>query len=200
LNLRDNRTIEEQVWSGFRLGGSIVLTIVVVLMLLLSSILALGNPSRYGYAPLISWPNPMVNRIVGSCGLVLLSVLTFLTARLWVKVLIGFAARVVLAGTIAVLFLSQAAIKTPRLVLAEQVGLAAAILILCFRYVDRDPTTIEAMGLTGVIVSLSFGVAARAFLPPLIGLAWLGLAEIIAWKLRESLEVPSPQRLEQGAK
>lgn len=194
MRLRDSRTIEEQIWSGVRIAGYVWLTIVVAAALLSSAASVTGEPNRF-------LSDPRMNRIVGACGLILLSLLMFLMARRWVRLLIGSAAQAVLYGVIALLLYPQSALKTSHMIFGEQVALAAVILVLSFKYFYRAPRRIEAIGLTGSVISLSFGIVQKSFVPPLVGIGWLGLAQIVDWILGEARHDHSmPRPLEERTK
>jgi hypothetical protein len=74
VNIRDERTVAEQVQSGFRLAGWLLLTLAFIYALLLCAGFLVGK-GEY---------NQPIYRVAGACGLVALSVVMFMTVRRWV--------------------------------------------------------------------------------------------------------------------
>src|SRR4029078_10637782 len=79
VNIRDQRTIGEQIKSGFRLAGWILLTFVFIVFLLGSTTCFLAQNEN---------PQPIL-RLLGACGLLVGSIVMFVTVRRWVKWFFG---------------------------------------------------------------------------------------------------------------
>jgi len=73
VNIRDERTVGEQMKSGFRLAGWLLLMLAFIYGLLLCAGFVIGK-GQY------SQP---VYRVVGVCGLVVMSGTMFATVRHW---------------------------------------------------------------------------------------------------------------------
>jgi hypothetical protein len=152
----------------------------VVMMLLASARLLVGPPSH-------SSNNQMLNRFLGGSGLALLGVFLFFKAHLWVKWFAVMSVRLVLGGMVALLFFPQTALKkTPKTELAAEVALAAAVVTLSFKYANREPRKVEAIGLTGALVSFSLGIMQPSFIPPVAGIGWLALMQAIDWEIERN--------------
>jgi hypothetical protein len=149
----------------------------VAVMLLGSTAFLLHKTNRFP-------DRPLLQTVAGGTGLIVLSVAMFLTARLWAKWFVG----AILGSILRVGFLlltlpapSFTTLTAPRLsalkVFFTLMGLAA----LSIRCLIRDPRRLEAVGLAGAVVSISFGLVLDSFVPSLIGLGWLGLAQLVNW-------------------
>jgi hypothetical protein len=79
VNIRDERTVGEQVKSGLRLSGWVLLTLAFIYAMLLCTGFLIGK-GEY---------NQPIYRVVGACGLVAMSILMFATVRHWVGWFLG---------------------------------------------------------------------------------------------------------------
>src|ERR1700740_1527543 len=93
VNIRDERTVGEQVKSGFRLAGWLLLTLAFIYALLLFAGFLVGKGDY----------NQPIYRVAGACGLVALSVVIFMTVRHWVGWFIGALGYFVLKTAFALL-------------------------------------------------------------------------------------------------
>jgi hypothetical protein len=169
LPMTRKRTVGEQVASGFRIAGSMVLAFTFIVALIGSTffLLGLNNAEAQGQ-----------HRILGGTALVGLSVLLFLTTRHWAKWLVGIVAYCfakVLIGT-PFFLLSGKTNVAKQLVFVLIYCLIAAL--LTWRHFEREPTGIEKVGLVGFVVCASFAMALQSYLPLLVGLALLAIGEL----------------------
>jgi hypothetical protein len=180
VNIRDERTIGEQIKSGFRLDGWILLTFGFILLLLGSTRFFLGKNEN---------PQPIF-RLLGACGLIVASIVMFVSVRRWVRWFFGalgyFAFRVAVALLLG-LPRSPSLGSHPRLMLMELLALIVAAAVLCFRYLNHPPLKIEAAGLVGLVIAISFSVVVDANLPILSGVVVLALIQLA--NRRPTLEV-----------
>lgn len=171
MNIRDKRTIGEQVRSGFRLTGWILLTLVFALLVLGSTAFVLGKSD---------FTQP-IYRFIGACGLIATSAVMFLTVRHWVKWFFGALVYVAFKAAISLLLGFSPSVPSlirPRFLFLELLILAALAAALCFRYLSHAPRKIEAVGLVGLVIALSFAAACDSNLPFLVGVVVLGLIQV----------------------
>ena len=157
--------MSEQVKSGLRLAGWVLLTLAFIYALLLCAGFLVGK-GEY---------NQPIYRVVGACGLAALSVVMFTTARLWVGWFIGALGYLVLKTAFALLLGSS--LVRPRLWFIEFALLLGLAILLCVRYASRKPQKIEAAGLVGLVLALSFTLVCNSNTPILFGVAVLGLIQ-----------------------
>jgi membrane-associated HD superfamily phosphohydrolase len=174
VNIRDERTVGEQVKSGLRLAGWLLLTLAFIYVLLLCAGFVVGK-GEY---------NQPIYRVAGACGLVALSVLMFMTVRHWVGWFIGALCYFVVKTAVALLLGSS--IVRPRLWFIEFALLLGLAILLCVRYVSRKPQRIEAVGLVGLVLALSFALVCDSNNPILIGVAALGLIQFAYGRKRRT--------------
>jgi hypothetical protein len=174
VNIRDERTVAEQVQSGFRLAGWLLLTLAFIYALLLCAGFLVGK-GEY---------NQPIYRVAGACGLVALSVVMFMTVRRWVGWFIGALGYFVLKTAFA-LFLGSALVR-PRLWFIEFALLLGLAILLCVRYASRKPQRIEAVGLVGLVLALSFALVCNSNTPILFGVAVLGLIQLAYGRKRRT--------------
>jgi len=166
VNIRDERTVSEQVKSGFRLVGWVLLTLALIYLLLGSTGFLLGK-GEY---------NQPIHRFLGACGLLAISTLMFATARHWVKWFFGALGYLAIKTVFALALGSS--MTRPRLWFVEfglLLGLAA---LLCVRYLNREPEKIEAAGLTGLVIALSFTLVCNSNALFLLGVSALALIQL----------------------
>lgn len=171
MNIRDKRTIGEQVRSGFRLAGWILFTLAFAFLVLGSTTFVVGKSD---------FTHP-IYRFIGACGLIATSVVMFLTVRHWVKWFFGALVYVAFKAAIALLLgfsPSVPSIVHPRPLFLELLVLAAVAAALCFRYLSHAASKVEAAGLVGLVIALSFATVCDSNLPFVSGVAVLGLIQV----------------------
>jgi hypothetical protein len=167
VNIRDERSVSEQVKSGFRLVGWVLLTLALIYILLGSTGFLLGK-GEY---------NQPIHRLLGLCGLLAISTFMFATARHWVKWFFGALGYLAIKTVFALALGSS--MTRPRLWFVEfglLLGLAA---LLCLRYLNREPEKLEAVGLAGLVTSLSFTLVCDSNAPFLLGVAVLTFIQLV---------------------
>jgi hypothetical protein len=173
VNIRDDRTIAEQIQSGFRITGWFLLAMALIAFVLGSTAVLLG---KSGYAP-------HFHRILGLCGLLAASTAMFVTARRWAKWLVGLLGYLILK-TAFVLFRGSPPSGAPinRVELLESLVDLVLAMVLCVRYVTHAPRPLEAAALVGLVVASSFSVISESSLPGVAGVTGLGLSQIAHFK------------------
>jgi hypothetical protein len=144
VNIRDERTIREQVKSGFQLAGWVVFTLAFIILLLGSTASLLG---KGGYI------QPF-DRAIAACILGGACVLIFLTARWWIKWFIGFMAYFALKAAILLILgytPTVPAIAAPRLAILGNFASLLLATLICVRYINRTPTRLESLGLVAIV-------------------------------------------------
>jgi hypothetical protein len=151
--------------------GWLLLTLVFAFLVLGSTTFVLGKSD---------FTQP-IYRFVGACGLLATSVLMFLTVRHWVKWFFGALGYVTLKSAGALLLgfgPSVSSLARPRFLFLELLILAALAAALCFRYLSHAPRKVEAVGLVGLVIALSFATVCDSNLPFVAGIIVLGLIQI----------------------
>jgi hypothetical protein len=183
VNIRDKRTIGEQIRSGFHLAGWILITVVFTFLVLGSTTFVVGKGD---------FIQP-VYRYIGACGLIATSAVMFLSARHWVKWFFGALVYVALKAAIALLLGFGAAVPSlarPRFLFLEVLILAALAAALCFRYLSHAPHKVEAAALVGLVITLSFATVCDSNLPFVAGIVVLGLSQLAStWAYRKHRHV-----------
>jgi hypothetical protein len=169
--IRDSRTIGEQIRSGFRLAGWILLTFALFVVLLGSTFLLTakgGNPT-------------VLHRFWGVCGLVSTATAMFFSVRYWAKWFVGLLGYLIFKLAISLLMgrtPSVPSIARPRLIILEYLVTSVAAMWLCLKYAGHVPRRIETLGLIGLVVSFAFGIVYDSPVPVLVGLSFLGLSQL----------------------
>ena len=114
----------------------------------------------------------------------------FVSVRRWVRWFFGALGYFAFRVAVALLFglpRSPSLGSHSRLMLMELLALIVAAAVLCFRYLNHPPRKIEAAGLVGLVIAISFSVVVDTNLPILSGLAVLALIQLATH--RPTLEV-----------
>lgn len=162
------RTVGEQIASGFRIAGSMVLAFAFIVALIGSAVFFLGvnNVEAQGH-----------HRILGGIALIGLSVLLLLTTRYWAKWLLGIFAyclvRTAFGAPILTLFGNIHVAKGLALIAIY----SAIAVFLTWRHFEREPRGVEKVGLVAFVVCASFAMALQSYVPLLVGLVSLGVGE-----------------------
>jgi hypothetical protein len=163
--VKRNRTVREQVKSGFRIAGAIILSFLVFAGLVISA----------GY---LVTPNngPPFSKfhLLGGLSLVALATLLFLTTRIWAQWLIG-----ILGYCFLKLLIGGFIVGLDRKIVTFYLLYLLAAIALTFRHVRRKPTGTERIGLVGFVVGIAFAMKYESYLPLLVGLALLGCGELV---------------------
>jgi hypothetical protein len=171
VNIRDRRTIGEQIRSGFRLAAWILLAFALFVVLLGSTFLLTAKGE-----------NPTVfHRFLGACGLVSTATAMFFSVRYWAKWFVGLLGYLIFKLAISLLMgrtPSVPSIARPRLVILEYLVTSVAAMWLCLRYAGHVPRRIETLGLIGLVVSFAFGIVYDSPVPVLVGLSFLGSSQL----------------------
>jgi len=171
VNIRDDRTIGEQVKSGFRITGLLLLAVGFMFIVFGSTTLFLGKGNFNG----------PIFRVLGACGLAATSTVMFFTVRHWVKWFIGALGYLALKAAFALLLgftPSAPSIVRPRLLILELVLLAGIAIVLCTRYLSHVPRKIETAGLVGLVLAISFATASDSAIPLFVGVTILALIQL----------------------
>jgi hypothetical protein len=171
VNIRDDRTIGEQVKSGFRITGLLLLALGFMFIVFGSTTLFLGKGNFIG----------PIYRVLGACGLATTSTVMFFTVRHWVKWFIGALGYLALKAAFAFLLgftPSAPSIVRPRLLILEFVMLAVIAIVLCAQYLSHAPRKIEKAGLVGLVFAISFATAWDSTIPLLVGVAILAFIQL----------------------
>ena len=173
MNIRDKRTVGEQIKSGFRLAGWILLTLAFASLVLASTASLVGKGSGNYTQP--------VHRLLGACGLFATSTVMFITVRRWAKWFVGALGYMILKVAVSLVLgrtPSVPSITRPRLEFVEFLMVLVLALLLCARYLTHAPRTVETLGLVGMVVALSFSMIYDSSLPMFGGVAVLGMIQL----------------------
>jgi hypothetical protein len=167
-----SRSVREQVISGFRIAGSLLLAIAVFAALSLGFALITQNIS----------PNRQPRVLLGSTLVLLLDAFLFLTARYWAKWLLGVFAcgslRLFVGGILLGPYLSHP-IDRRSAVLWFLYALAASALTV--RYLRRQPKRLESIGLVLFVSCIALATVVSSSSTLFAGLAALGVSELLQW-------------------
>lgn len=185
MNFGNGRSVGEQVESGFRIAGFLLLAIVFAGFLLCSAQLLAGRPlnllSRY----------PVSGRLFGACLLTALCGLLFFTVQYWAKWFFGFLVYVIFRsffGLLAGFTVNVRPFPGIRLRFLGMFLTSLAQAVLCWKYIDRFPRRIEVIGLIAVVVSWSFVFTLDSSTALVIGAGALGTAQLISWRTQALTE------------
>jgi hypothetical protein len=175
--VKDKRSGGEQVLSGLRIGGLIVLSFVFFAAMVVSASLIAGREAA---------PNAS-HRTLGTLALVLLAAILFFTVHHWTRWLVGILGYCLLRLLGGLIFGPYMKQPVSRLQVASWMLYLIAIL-LTMRHVRRRPKGAEKLGLVGFLVSVPFAMILESYKPLLLGLLFLALGELTerlrSWKDR----------------
>ncbi len=173
MNIRDKRTVGEQIKSGFRLAGWILLTLAFVSLVFASTASLVGKGNGNYTQP--------IHRLLGAFGLLATSTVMFITVRRWAKWFVGALGYMILKLAVSLLLgrtPSVPSITRPRLEFLEFLVVLVFALLLCTRYLTHTPRTVETVGLVGLVIALSFSMIYDSSLPIFAGVAVLGIIQL----------------------
>lgn len=167
--MTDKRTVGEQVASGFRISGLLLLAFAFFIALTWATVFSLGRGGNLT-------PNP--HRVLGSIALAGLSAVLFFTTRYWAKWVLGIVcyclARTFFGAPFFALFGNINVAKE----LAFIAIYSAIALLLTWRHFERDPKGIERFGLVAFVICAPAAIALQSYIPLLAGLSLLGIGEL----------------------
>jgi hypothetical protein len=167
VNVRDERTVGEQIKSGFRLVGWILLTLAVVWALLVS-IGAVLNKTAH--------PSLFV-RAAGACGLVAISIVLFVSTQYWAKWFVGFLGLYAFKSAFAL-------VLSPKSLYLQILLLLIPAFLLCARCVlNNISRNIEKLGFVMLVLTLGSTLVLDSTLPLLVGVTTFALIELAAYIL-----------------
>ncbi len=162
MNIRDERTIGEQIKSGFRLAGWTLLTLVFLYLLLGSTSLVLNGSAHHS----------LVVRAIGACGLFASSILLFGSTHYWAKWFVGFLGLYALKSAFAMVI-------HPKSLYLQFLLLLTPAFVLCARCVlNNIPRNIEKLGFVVLVLTLGFTLVLDSALPLLVGVTMFALIEL----------------------
>ncbi len=179
------RTIEEQVRSGFRIAGLILLVFVVFSLLEISLTYAVG----------LAHPDMGIRRLFGAVAAVCLMLLMFRTTKYWARWLFAALAYGLLRLTGGLLFGPYFTKPVARGTIIVWMLYAGAAVALTARYVRRPPRGFERVGLVSFVVGIAVAAVYGSQEPLWVGLATLGLGELMQWLQHKKMH-PQPEALE----
>jgi hypothetical protein len=164
VNIRDERSVAEQVRSGLRLAGWVLLTFAVVGVTLLSEKVLLDKSTTNGH------------KAAGVCGLILVATLMFVSVDRWGKWFFGVLGYWTLKVVIVLLF-------HPSLMWLEYLLLFILMSILCARYALNDVrrSAIEKMGMVVAALALTLSLPMNSPRPLLVGVGVLALTHFSSY-------------------
>ena len=175
MNIRDERTIGEQIKSGFRLAGWTLLTLVLLYLLLGSTSLVLNGSAQH---------SPVV-RAIGACGLFAFSILLFGSTHYWAKWFVGFLGLYALKSAFAMVI-------HPKSLYLQFLLLLTPAFVLCARCVlNNIPRNTEKLGLVVLVLTLGFTLVLDSALPLLVGVTMFALIELALYALGTKARVQS---------
>ena len=169
------RTVGEQVKSGLRIGGSMVLAIFFFAALVASTSYFLGRNG--GEVSSIS-------KAFGCLALVALTTILFLTTRHWTKWVVGFLGYCLLRFIGALLFGPYLKQPVSRFEVAGWMVYLLIAILLTARHAERPPQRTERLGLVGFVLGAPFAMTLSSYKPLLCALLILSLGELAEKFLR----------------
>lgn len=169
------RTVGEQVRSGFRIAGLMVLAFAFFVALTSAAMFSLGRSGNL---------TSNSHRILGSFALVVLASVLFFTTRYWAKWVLG----IVCYCLVKTFFGAPVFVLFGKTDVAEELAFTAAYsavaVLLTWRHFQREPRGMEKIGLVAFVICAPVALALQSFVPLLAGLAFLGIGELVQMMLR----------------
>jgi hypothetical protein len=169
------RTVGEQVRSGFRIAGLVVLAFAFFVALTWAAMFSLGGSGNL---------TSNSHRILGSFALVALAFVLFFTTRYWAKWVLG----IVCYCLVRTLFGAPFFVLFGKTDVAEELAFIAAYsavaLLLTWRHFQREPRGMERFGLVAFVICAPVALALQSYMPLLAGLAFLGVGELVGTMVR----------------
>jgi len=165
------RTVGEQVRSGLRIAGQILLVFVVFGLLEISLTYAVG----------LADPRVGIRRVFGAVVALGLMLFMFRTTKHWAPWLFAALAFGLLRLTGGFLFGPYFSKPLVRSAVAVWMLYAGAAVALTVRHVRRRPLGFERFGLVSFVVGIAVAAVYGSQEPLWAGLAVLGLAELVQW-------------------
>jgi hypothetical protein len=163
------RSAREQVISGLRIGGLLVLSFVFFGAMVLSASLITDREATPKVAYLL----------LGTLAQGILASILFLTVHHWTKWLIGILGYGLFRLVGAVIFGPYLTHPVSRLQIASWMLYLAVSLLLTKRHIRRRPKGAERLGLTGFVLCVPFALSLESPKPLFLGLLLLALGELI---------------------
>ena len=176
MNLTDERTIREQVISGLRIAGLLLLGFAFFVAMVVSASLILGRENTPSFW---HWP-------LGTFALGILAAVLFFTVRHWTKWLIGILVYCLFRLFAGLIFGPYMRHPVSRLEVASWMLYLAVANLLTMRHVRRRPKGAEKFGLVGFVLCVPFAVSLESPKPLFAGLVCLALGELIETLRRRS--------------
>jgi hypothetical protein len=183
--MRHKRSAGEQVKSGFRIAGFMLLSFLVFVGLIGGFVLLTQN---------IEGPQ-LLRQALGSVLILSLDVFMFVTARYWSKWIFGFLAYGCFRLFGGILFGSHFSHPLDRETAVLWFLYAFAACALTARYLRRRPTSLERSGLVLFVSCIALSAAADSPKPLFVGLAALSICEFIQWILSQNKHRRTPEAL-----
>ena len=165
VNVRDERSVGEQVKSGLRLAGWVLLTLALLYLLLGSTSLVLDRSAHHSLAL----------RCLGVLGLAAISAVLFASTQYWAKWFVGFLGLYALKSAFAIAFH-----YTP--LYLKFLLLLTPAFVLCARCVlSNIPKPIEKLGFVVLVLTLGFTLVIDSTLPLLAGVTLFAVIELASY-------------------
>lgn len=167
MNIRDERSIGEQVRSGFRLAGWVLLTLAMACLILMCDVALIARNAA------------MIYRIAGGCGLASAAALLFVSVERWGKWFVG-----------ALVYWTMKALLTfafrPSGILLLYAVLFVCTFALCARFAlkQQPRPALENLGMVLVVIALSFSLTLDTPRSLLVGVVALALTQLISHVFR----------------
>lgn len=167
MNIRDERTIGEQVRSGFRLAGWLLLTLAVAGLILRSDMVLIDRSAVTIY------------RIAAVCGLALAIALLFVSVERWAKWFVGALGYWIVKAVLTLVF-------RPSGWLLQYAVLFVCAFALCARFAlnETHESVVEKLGMVFVVIALSFSLSLDSPRSLLVGVVALALTQLISHVFR----------------
>src|SRR5258707_418823 len=155
-----NRTVGQQVRSGLRLAGFVLLTIALYFLLIYSTILLAGKNQN----------STELHRVLGGCILLALATLMFFSIRHWAKWFVAIIGYLILKTSVSFLLgrtPSVPSIARPRLIFLEYLLTFVAAGTIFFKFFRQVPRKIDTLALVAFFTFVGFSYLSNT-LPPLV--------------------------------